>query len=512
MLNPSFCFLLLSLAATIAAISASKKTKKNKPHVVMIVVDDLGSHDLGMHGTGIQTPYSDQLAQEGLYLNQYYVLPYCSPTRASLLTGMYPLHTGIHTPIPDDSSAGLPLHFETLADLFKAADYQTHAVGKWHLGYAKWEYTPTFRGFDTFYGFYRGGEDYFAHSSKHGYDLRYDGQPNCGEGCSQVVDERGNYSTHVFTREAVRLILNLNNTNDTTTHHNKPLFLYLAYQAVHAPDQVPKEYMHRYENHSDWTDLRKTYAGMLTAADEGIGNVTQALKDATIWDDTLIIFTTDNGGPTSVCAVQGSSNYPKRGGKCTVWEGGTTGDAFLSGPGLVNFGLSASSKFSHLFHVVDWMPTLADIIGASLTTKTNITLDGKSQLAGLKNDTAIRDHVFVGYAYAAYATNQWYGPAIRHGRWKMIQGASAGPDEYNISPNGSKQPLPGGADNCTYMLYDLELDAREQQNIADQHPAIVHFLKGKLKEYQKSFVPPQPDKDEECPFPGFVNTSIGPTW
>jgi arylsulfatase A-like enzyme len=476
-------------------------------------VDDLGSHDLGMHGTDISTPHSDRLAQEGIYLQEYYVLPYCSPTRASLLSGMYPLHTGIHTPIPDDSTAGLPLELETLADLLKISGYQTHAIGKWHLGYAKWEFTPTFRGFDSFYGFYKGGEDYFSHSSKKAYDLRYDARPNCGEGCSQIVDERGNYSTHVFTRQTIQIIQNYHNDDDNDDKSNeeepKPMFLYLAFQAVHAPDQVPSEYMERYTN-QNWTQIRKTYAGMLTAADEGIGNVTEALKQAGIWDDTLVIFTTDNGGPTSTCAVQGSSNYPKRGGKCTVWEGGTTGDAFLSGPALSNLGLPTNSRFPHLFHVVDWMPTLAEIVGA--VPKNNNKIDGKSQLTGLKQNIATRDHVFVGYAYAAYSTNQWYGPAIRHGKWKLIQGTSAGPDEYDIEPHGSEQPLPGGADNSTYLLYDLALDGGEQHNVADRYPAIVHFLKSKLKEYQQSYVPPQPNNDKNCPFTGYVNTSIGPTW
>jgi arylsulfatase A-like enzyme len=513
--------LLLLLLLVVVVASGTKhddannhlKMKKKKPHILMIVVDDLGSHDLGMHGTDIQTPHSDRLAQEGIYLQEYYVLPYCSPTRASLLSGMYPLHTGIHTPIPDDSTAGLPLQHETLADLLKTSGYQTHAIGKWHLGYAKWEFTPTFRGFDSFYGFYRGGEDYFLHSSKGAYDLRYDARPNCGEGCSQIVDERGNYSTHVFTRQTIQIIQNYHSHHDhdddnSNEEESKPLFLYLAFQAVHAPDQVPSSYTERYAN-QNWTQIRKTYAGMLTAADEGIGNVTEALKQAGIWDDTLVIFTTDNGGPTSTCAVQGSSNYPKRGGKCTIWEGGTTGDAFLSGPALSKLGLPTSARFPHLFHVVDWMPTLAEIVGA---VPKNNKIDGKSQLTGLKQNIAIRDHVFVGYAYAGYSTNQWYGPAIRHGQWKLIQGTSAGPDEYDIAPHGSEQPLPGGADNSTYLLYDLALDGGERHNVADRYPAIVHFLKSKLKEYQQSYVPPQPNTDKNCPFMGYVNTSIGPTW
>jgi arylsulfatase B/arylsulfatase I/J len=118
-----------------------------QPHIVMVVVDDLGSADLGLHGSGIRTPTMDQLAQDGVFFNNYYVLPYCSPTRASLLSGRYPLHTGFHTILNDWEEIGLPLEEETMAQLLQAAGYQTHGVGKWHVGHARWEYTPTFRGF-----------------------------------------------------------------------------------------------------------------------------------------------------------------------------------------------------------------------------------------------------------------------------------------------------------------------------------------------------------------------------
>lgn len=279
-------------------------------------MDDLGSHDLGFHGTGIQTPNIDKLARQGIYLDQYYVTPYCSPTRAALLSGRYPLHTGVSHWIRPQSTMGLPLEDYTLAQLLQQAGYATHAVGKWHVGHSKWEQTPTWRGFDSFYGFYGGGEDYFTHGQSGYFDLRWDPQPFSDESSSQVVDtEQGNYSTHVFSREAIHRIQEHGESSDETI----PLFLYLAYQAVHCPNQVPSEYMNRYANRTDWSDRRKNYAGMLTAADEGVGKVVQALKDQSMWENTMVIFTTDNGGPTESCCVQGSSNYPKKGGKCTVW-------------------------------------------------------------------------------------------------------------------------------------------------------------------------------------------------
>jgi arylsulfatase A-like enzyme len=504
------------------------KKKRRRPHILLIVMDDLGSHDLGFHGTHIQTPNTDALARSGVYLDQYYVTPYCSPTRAALLSGKYPLHTGVSQWIRPNSTAGLPLGDETLAQVLKqqsngdagagagAGGYATHAVGKWHVGHSSWEQTPTWRGFDSFYGFYGGGEDYFTHSQpSSGYDMRSDPRPFCDETSSQIVDERGNYSTHIFTREAIRVIERHHDkhSNDDDDDDETPLFLYLAFQAVHCPNQVPQEYMDRYAHHTDWTEQRKNYAGMLTAADEGIGNVTRALQETGLWENTLVIFTTDNGGPTESCCVQGSSNYPKRGGKCTIWEGGTTGDGFLSGPAVSWLGLEGGRRFPHLFHVVDWLPTLAEMIGVVPTSRTKLDdLDGKSHWGSLtgQTDQPARNQLFVGYVRSDF-TDQWYGPAVRIGNWKLIQGPSGGPDADTLAPAGSSDPVPGGLVNSTYLLFDLSKDPGEDNNIASLFPNTVQRLRYALEVYQQSYVTPQPNDDTGCPFTGLVNTSMGPT-
>jgi arylsulfatase A-like enzyme len=149
------------------------------------------------------------------------------------MAGRYPLHTGIHDWISPHSTIGLPLDEETLPTILRKVGYRAHAVGKWHLGHSSYEQTPTFRGFESFYGFYVGGQDYTSHvDDDGGYDMRFDNKEHCGEGCSRIVDERGNYSTHVFAREAIRVI-------QEHVNSSQPLFLYLAYQAVHAPDEVP---------------------------------------------------------------------------------------------------------------------------------------------------------------------------------------------------------------------------------------------------------------------------------
>lgn len=500
------------------------------PHIVFIVMDDLGSHDLGMHGSGIETPTCDGLAAEGIYLSNYYVLPTCSPTRAALMSGKYPLHTGVHTVIKPESTRGLPLDEETMPQVLKKAGYSTHAVGKWHLGHSSWEQTPTFRGFDSFFGYYLGGQDYYTHRQQNRYDLRWDKEPNCGAGCSVLRDETGNYSTHVYTREAISRIREHRNSE-------RPLFLYLAYQAVHNPNAVPEEYTTRYSSNMMWDGKRKTYAGMLTAADEGIGNVTAALKEYGLWENSLVVFTTDNGGPTEVCAVQGSSNFPLRGGKCTVWEGGTTGDGFLSGPYVAKLKLPSATTAEGIFHAVDWLPTLGEIAGG---VQKDGPIDGVSQLNALRTKQPARKEVFVGYGYDQ---KDWYGPAIRVNHWKLIEG-SGGPDaftnglqqtkikdqkrmsggrfdegmdyiigkknrdrrkkgfEYTLRLEPDKEPL--------YLLFNLEHDKEERHNVAEMFPEIVKELAEKLQAYKKEFVPEAAEK-ESCPFK-IAQTEMGATW
>jgi arylsulfatase B len=484
--------------------SPSRESQK-LPNILFVIVDDMGSHDLGLHGTGILTPHADELARQGVFLENYYVLPYCSPTRASILSGRYPLHTGCHTIINDYHTQGLPLDEETLPQVLRRGGYQAHAVGKWHVGHSRWEQTPTFRGFQSFYGFYLGEQDYMTHVEGDivgtGYDMRSDSREFCGDGCSKLVDERGNYSTHVFTRQAVQVI-------EEHEDDDGPLFLYLAHQAVHWPDEVPEQYKEPYQNRTDWTEQRITYAGMLSAADESIANVTRALQEKGMWENTLVVFTTDNGGPTDVCSVQGSSNGVRRGGKCTVWEGGTTGDGFVSGPALTNLLGVTPGRYPHIFHVVDWLPTLAAVAGVLPDGK---PLDGVNQLGSLQGKGTVkppREEVFVGYAAFSH---KWFGPAIRYQNWKLIQGATGGPQAVDDRPIGTDTPAKGGIPG-EYLLYDLSVDREEQFDVAAEYPLMVDIMRAKLQEYQKNYVPPI-EEDATCPFTGVVNTTdFGPAF
>ena len=390
--------------------------------------------------------------------------------------------------------AGLPLEDKTIADHLSARGYTCHAIGKWHTGFYSWEHTPTFRGFDSFLGFYGGGEDYFTHTAaggsespgtrlSSGYDFRWDATRNCGAGCSRVLWSantmnvsgraingsvcaaatgsrnthtcESSYSTTLFAERAVQIV----ETHDTS----KPLFVYLAFQAVHAPDEVPSRYIDGTSCRSIKTKKRQTFCGMLNAADEGVGNITKALVTRTMDQNLIVVVTTDNGGPNdqgphttcpplSYCLGTGTSNWPLRGGKHTIWEGGLRGVSMIKAPGL-----AAGTKFIHLVHVSDWIVTLLSAIGKPLAPSVLASLDGVDhwqQLSG-KNKTAARQEVWLfadplAIEFPKGTLGDAPKSAIRVGDYKLILGPPGCPSsrippyQYDLDRLGDlpTQPTP----------------------------------------------------------------------
>ncbi|KAK2573435.1 Arylsulfatase B [Acropora cervicornis] len=307
-------------------------------NILLVVIDDFGWSDVGFHGTKIATPNMDKLASEGVILDNYYVQPICTPTRSALLSGRYPIHTGLQRGvIHPEEPYGLPLNFTILPQKLKEAGYSTHMVGKWHLGFFEWPYTPTYRGYDSFYGFYSGAEDHFQHDRMGVVDLHDNKEP--------VRDMGGVNSARLFAKQAQHVIRSHN--------ASKPLFLYLPFQNVHGPTQAPQEYVDKYQFIDDHE--RRHYAAMVDIVDEAIGNVTETMKQAGLWDSTLLIVSTDNGGIPS----RGGYNWPLRGHKASLWEGGVRGVGFVHGKMLQKTGI----KCKELLHVTDWYPTLLYLAG-----------------------------------------------------------------------------------------------------------------------------------------------------
>ncbi len=427
-----------------AAGSAPGSAAK-KPNIVHIVADDLGWKDVGFHGSDIRTPSIDALAAGGARLEQFYAQPMCTPTRACLMTGRYPFRYGLQTAvILSPHTYGLAEDEWLLPQALREAGYRTAIVGKWHLGHGDRKYWPNARGFDSQYGPLIGELDYFTHRQHDVLDWFRDGEP---------VDEQG-YTTTLLGDEAVRVI----ERHDPS----KPLYLYLTFNAPHAPYQAPPEAVAKYESIADPT--RRTYAAMVTAMDEQIGRVVQALERRGLRDDTLILFHSDNGGTrNALFAGEGDvskltlpcDNGPLREGKGTLYEGGTRVCALANWPGRIKPGVVAGG----LVHAVDLYPTLAALAGAS--TERCKPLDGVNVWDTLSTGAGSPREELV-YNIEPFRAG------VRRGNWKLVW----------------RTPLPEVVE-----LYDLAADPRETTSVAAQHPEIVAELKARANELAKQAAP-----------------------
>jgi len=286
--------------------STFAQSTARRPNIIVILADDLGYADVGFNGCkDIPTPNIDSLAKNGVRCSNGYVShPFCSPTRAGLLTGRYQQrfgHENNPTWLPEDSKVGLPLNQVTVAQVMKDAGYVTGAVGKWHLGAAPC-FHPNERGFIEYFGFLGGGHMYFP-NSKGGVEYTV---PVLRD--KHLMEQR-EYMTDLLSGEAVSFI---------NRYKNEPFFLYLAYNAVHTPLQAPEKYLNRFTSIAD--EKRRTYAAMNSAMDDGIGTVLKALRDNGIEENTMIWFFSDNGGPA--VAHSPADNGLLRGHKGSVYEGG----------------------------------------------------------------------------------------------------------------------------------------------------------------------------------------------
>jgi arylsulfatase A-like enzyme len=420
----------------------------DQPNVIFILADDLGRHDCGfMGGTEIKTPHLDRLARSGAILDAFYVQPVCSPTRAALLTGRYPMRYGLQVGVVRPwAQYGLPLDEQTLAARLKDAGYTTAIVGKWHLGHFRPEYLPTRRGFNHQYGHYNGAIDYFTHVRDGGFDWHKDDKANRDEG----------YSTGLLGEAAARFV--------AANAGKKPFFLYVPFNAVHAPHQAPQEYLEQY---SHLRRPRRQYAAMLAAMDDAVGKIVDAVEKAGVRQNTLIIFSSDNGGPRPGAVTD---NGKFRAGKGTLYEGGVRAAAFATWDGQI----PAGSKTSEPVHIVDWYPTLLELCGAP-ADESQLPLDGRNIWPTL---TAGKPT-----PHDAILLNTTPGAgAIRMGQWKLI--ARTADDDADGEP---ARKIAGAA----IELFDLAADPYETTNLAEKHPDKVAQLQARLDDFARQASPPK---------------------
>lgn len=443
--------LVLPIIAEAGPGSPVKQTGK-RPNIVVIVADDLGYADIGVQGgKDIPTPNVDALARSGIRFTSGYVSgPYCSPTRAGFLTGRYQQRFG-HEFNPgrtgeNGESIGLSLKEKTIADRLKSAGYTTGLVGKWHQGFSD-EYNPVNRGFDEHFGFLGAART---------YTNRVDINDPIRRGL-QVVGET-NYLTDAFTREAVAFI-------ERHKKDEKPFFLYLAYNAVHSPLDVHPRFWDRFAHIED--PKRRRFATMLAALDEGVGAVTEKLRAASLEEDTLLVFFSDNGGPTR---DNTSRNDPLRGFKATTWEGGVRVPFLISWKGRLPAGTVDDRPIIQL----DILPTALAAAGATINPEWK--LDGVNLLPYLTGERSGRPHDALFWRFGQQI-------AIRKGDWKLVKALS--PDQPRLAYVPGAKASADGAE-----LYNLANDIAETNNLAGEHPGVVKELTAAWNAWNAELVDP----------------------
>jgi arylsulfatase A-like enzyme len=431
----------LLLAAVLApgAVGAAER-----PNILYITVDDLGWKDVGYHGGAVLTSTLDRLAAEGVRLEQFYVQPFSSQTRAAAMTGRYPMRYGFQTlQIQWFSRFGLPSDERLLPEALKEAGYYTALIGKWQLGHANQAQWPRHRGFDYFYGHLSGELDYFKKTNRGGQpDWRRNEKP---------VREEG-YATALLGTDAVNLI----GRHDVS----KPLFLWLAFAAPQAPLQAPREWLQRYPEVANG-ELR-AYRAMISAVDAAIADVLAALERRAMRRDTLVLFHGTTGGAlrTKYAAGDGDArataadNGPLRDGKGSLYEGALRVVAVAAWPGKIEPGVVLEP-----IHAVDLYPTLLKLAGAKPQQPKPV--DGIDVWPAIsEGKPSSRKELLLNV--------EDFRGAIRMGDWKLIRIAT----------------LPSRSE-----LYNLRTDPSEEDNQAEREPARSQAMLERLSEYAWEMAP-----------------------
>jgi arylsulfatase A-like enzyme len=439
---------------------STNSTTTQRPNIVFILTDDLGWGDLSIDGqTNYQTPHLDQLAQEGIRFTQAYsASPVCTPTRVSFFTGRYPgrIPLGNQEPLASvqqiGNTVGLPPEHPTIASLLKANGYETALVGKWHCGYLP-KYSPLKSGFDEFFGNFSGAIDYFRH-------VDTSGEPDLWE--AEVPVEEIGYVTDLFSDSEA--LLQADRAIDFLKKpHNSPFYLSLHYTAPHWPWEGPNDIelskaLIGQDNLQNWvnTGTAESYAAVMESLDNGIGRVLQALNDAGITDNTIVIFASDNGG-------EKFSNFGAfQGKKGNLYEGGIRVPTFIRWPGVIE-----PNQINE--QVIITHDITATILAATETNPdANYPLDGENLLPIIKGEIPVSPRTL----FWRHKGNNRPGlpprvrqGAVRNGDWKYLQ---VGENEY---------------------LFDLANDQKEEINLQEENRKVFEELKSKYQTWDSELKP-----------------------
>lgn len=454
-----FRFFAISLLVAFGSFSVSAEAPR--PNIVLILCDDLGYSDVGFNGaTDILTPELDRLANAGTIFSSAYVAhPFCGPSRMGMMTGRYPHEFGAPFNLPNSglgieeyNHKGIPVSEVLVSNVLQNAGYFTGAIGKWHLGIDP-QFHPNERGFDDFYGFLGGGHRYFPEQ----YEPIYERQSKAGkkwineyflplERNGEAVREP-EYLTDGLSREAVRFVRK-------GAEKNQPFFLYIAYNAPHTPLEAKEEDLALYAHIED--EKRRAYAAMVHAVDRGVGNLVKALRETEAFDDTLIVFLSDNGGKTS----SGATNRPLRNGKGSVSEGGFRVPMFAHWPAAKEI---AGKRFEHPVSSLDFYPTFAGLAGA--TVPEGKDLDGKDIWGDIVKGRNPRKGEMI------YAVRHHSGYSDVGGRR----------DKWKIRREG-KSP---------WMVFDIESDLGETTDLSRQYPELLQDMVFEIERWSRTHTEPE---------------------
>jgi len=442
------------LACFVAADRLDAGADKRKPNIIVILADDMGFGDIGVHGCkDIPTPSIDSLAKHGIMCRQGYVsAPQCSPTRAGLLTGRYQQRFA-HESNASFTGSQLSLQETIFPQRLRSLGYVTGMVGKWHLGVGDLKYHPLNRGFQEYFGFLGGAHSYVNNDKpgvlKNNPILR-----------NHNPFAEKDYLTDAFGREAAGFI---------DRHRKEPFFLYLAFNAPHGPLQAPEKYLKRFAHIENET--RRTYAAMVSAMDDAIGVVLAKLAECGLEEDTLIFFLSDNGGPLG-SAWNGSSNLPLRGQKGDLLEGGVRSPFLVRWKGKLPAGKTYDSPVISL----DILPTALAAAGGEV--KSEWQLDGVNLLPHLAGKTKTPPHDVLYWRFHFPPKNQpVFKYAVRQGDWKLVKEAERDPER-------------GFTGKTWVRLYNLATDAGENDDLFAKEPARARELQQLWDRWNAQMAPP----------------------
>lgn len=483
----------LFIAIVLVGLTFKAKADEKKMNIIFCLIDDMGWMDTGVYGSEYyETPNIDKFAEKGMrFTNAYSANPLCSPTRASILTGRYPARYDFtsaagHLPANTDMVPGLknkgaawqkvstpnirtymPLEEQTIAEVLKKEGYTTAHIGKWHLGDA--DHFPEIQGFDKNIGGYALGwpRSYFS--------------PYNNEKLPDGPD--GEYITDRITTEAINFI---------KSNKEKPFYLNLWHFAVHGPFHAKKELVEKYENKHDPRGRQgfAVMAAMIESLDQNMGRLFKALEDEGIMDNTIIIFTSDNGGVEYI-AHHGetiTNNYPLRSGKANVHEGGIRVPCIVYWHGQTKGGTVSRQPISS----VDFFPTMIDMVKADKSLLEN-KIDGVSLVDVLKSDKPLnRKGIFVDFPHYTIAPANYPSTVLINDNWKFIRVYGHAPNRENF-----------------YELYKINEDIKEEFNVAANYPKVVKKLDALISDHIKEIGHYEPAKNPE--YDAKVESPLGKT-